>query len=273
MPNNNKQKFDLDNRLEIIIKNENPVLLTDLTIALLSVSQQYERFIENEAGIATQLSSGLFVKEVRSGSIVVELMTQALPVLPLFWSGGSLNEWLNYAKSVMEWLNGRVAHRPKNLSKQDLKQWNNILEPIAKDSGSQINFAVNGNGNVIQQYFISSSEAKNAQTSIAAYADTLDETDKNLHKKVVMVWFQAKFDSQSDTGNKAIIEKISKNPIKVLFENNAIKKEMLLGDERYAKPWHELAYIVDVQVQTINNQPKVYTIVKYYEEETFDPEE
>ena len=48
---------------------------------------------------------------------------------------------------------------------------------------------------------------------------------------------------------------------------------MLLGDVRYPKQWHELAYIVDVKVQTVQGIPKVYTIINYYDEDTFDPNE
>ena len=85
-----------------------------------------------------------------------------------------------------------------------------------------------------------------------------------------MVWYQTKFDSESHTGDKAIIEAISKKAVKVIFDNNAVKEAMLRGDERYSKPWHKLAYIVDVEVQTVNGTPKLYTVLKYYQEDTFD---
>lgn len=85
-----------------------------------------------------------------------------------------------------------------------------------------------------------------------------------LHRsKRVMYWYQTKFDDESHTGDKAVIESISKKPIKVIFENNAVKKAMLKGDSRFSKPWNELAYLVDVRVQTVRDEPKVYTIINY----------
>lgn len=45
---------------------------------------------------------------------------------------------------------------------------------------------------------------------------------------------------------------------------------MLKGDDKSSKPWHQLAYIVDVEVQTVNDVPKVYTVLRYYPEDTFD---
>ena len=88
-----------------------------------------------------------------------------------------------------------------------------------------------------------------------------------------MTWYQTKFDDTSKTGNKAVIESISKSPVKVIFENNAVKKALTAGDPRYKKPWNELAYIVDVKVQTVQDVPKVYTVINYYDEDTFDPTE
>jgi hypothetical protein len=109
-------ELDFSNKLEITINNNNPVVLTDLTMALLGVGQQFERFIENETNEQHAASSELFIKDVRSGSIIVELVAQAIPVVPLLWQGGSLLEWVNHTKSVIEWLNGKLVSPPKDLT-------------------------------------------------------------------------------------------------------------------------------------------------------------
>ncbi len=266
-------ELDFSNKMEITINNNNPVVLTDLTMALLGVGQQFERFIENETNEQHAASSELFIKDVRSGSIIVELVAQAIPVVPLLWQGGSLLEWVNHIKSVIEWLNGKLVSPPKDLTKQDLKQWSNILEPVAKDHSSQMNFTVSNGGRIINQIFITSEQANAAQNQIKREIGKLEEPDDHTLSKRVMVWYQSKFDSLSSTGDKAVIESISRAPIKVIFENNAVKKAMLLGDVRYPKQWHELAYIVDGKVQTVQVIPKVYTIINYYDEDTFDPNE
>ena len=273
MPSHTLLELDFSNKLEITIHNTKPVVLTDLTMALLGVGQQFERFIENETNEQHAASSELFIKDVRSGSIIVELVAQAIPVVPLLWQGGSLLEWVNHTKSVIEWLNGRLANPPKDLTKQDLKQWANILEPVAKDHGSQMNFTVSNGGQVINQIFISSEQANAAQSQIKREIGKLEEPDDHTQRKRVMEWYQSKFDSFSSTGDKAVIESISKVPVKVIFENNAVKKAMLAGDARYSKQWHELAYIVDIKVQTVQGVPKVYTIINYHDEDTFDPSE
>lgn len=273
MTDNNILELDFNDKLQITINNTKPVVLTDLTMALLGVGQQFERFIENETTEQHGASSELFIKDVRSGSIIVELVAQALPVVPLLWQGGSLTEWVVYAKDVLDWLAGKSDQPPKDVTPQDLKQWSNILEPVAKDHGSQLNFTVSSGGQVINQFFINSDQANAAQNAIRREISNLNEPDDHMQRKRIMTWYQTKFDDSSQTGNKAVIEAISKTPVKVIFENNAVKKALMADEPRFKKPWHELAYIVDVRVQTIQGVPKVYTIINYYEEDTFDPTE
>ncbi len=273
MKANNILELDFNDKLQITINNTKPVVLTDLTMALLGVGQQFERFIENEAADQGQLCSELFIKEVKSGSIIVELVAQAMPVVPLLWQGGSIGEWVNYAKSVYDWLGGKSGQPPKEVTKQDLKQWSNILEPVAKDNSSQLNFTVSSGGQVINQFIISSEHANALQNSIKREIGLLNEPDDHVQRKRVMTWYQTKFDDTSQTGNKAVIESISKSPVKVIFENNAVKRALMAGDPRFKKPWNELAYIVDVKVQTVQSIPKVYTIINYYDDDTFDPVE
>jgi hypothetical protein len=273
MSTSNILELDFSHKLEVKINNQRPVILTDLTMALLGVAQQYEKFIENETNEQHHAGTALYIKEVRSGSIIVELIAQAIPVAPLLWQGGSLIEWVDHARDVILWVSGKLGSPPKDVTKQDLKHWHNILEPVAKDQGSQMNFSVSDGGQVIQQFFINSEEANAAQNGIRRQIELIDEPDDHIQRKRVMVWYQTKFDEQSPTGDRAVIESISRTPIKVVFENNAAKKAMLSGDTRFAKPWHELAYLVDVRVQTVQGIPKVYTIIDYHDEDTFDPSE
>lgn len=267
----NHLEVDISKKLEISISNTKPVALADLTISLFSFNQQYQKFIESECNQAA--ATELFIKEVRTGSIVVELVSHAIPCLPLFWEGWTLTEWLKQAKDIFDWLLGKIDTPPKELSKLDLQQWNSIVEPIAKDNGCQMNISASDNGTVINQFFFNSTEANAAQNKIRRLIDERETPNDHIQTKKVMTWYQTKFDSQSDTGDKAFIEDISKNAVKVIFDNASEKELMLAGDNRFSKPWHKLAYVVDVATQTIGGVPKMYTILKYYPEDTFDPEE
>lgn len=269
----NTIEIDFDKKLEIKINNEKPVNLTDLTVSLLDLSSQFQRFVESESSEDYDISSELLIKEVRSGSIIVELVTKAAPLVPLLWQGGSLYQWVSTSSNIIDWFLGKVNNPPQNLTKKDLQQWKNIIEPVAKDAGSQLVISASDNATVINQLIVSSEQANAAQNFINRKIVAMGEPADHIHSKKVLVWYQTKFDTNSETGDKAIVEDIRKNPTKVIFENNAVKEAMLHGHNNFNKQWHELAYVVDIEVQTINGVPKLYKILRYYEDYTFDPEE
>ena len=194
--------IDFTKKLEIKIKNNKPVNLTDLTVSLLDLSAQFQRFIEREATDEYDISSELLIKEVRSGSIIIELMTKAAPLVPLFWEGGSLYQWVNSSTSVIDWFLGRLKNPPHDMSKKDLKQWQNIMEPVAKDSGSQLIISASDNSTIINQLIVSSEQANAAQNFINRRLESIDEPSDHVHSKKVLVWYQTKFDVNSETGDK-----------------------------------------------------------------------
>jgi hypothetical protein len=76
-------EIDFSHKLEIKINNQKPVVLTDLTMSLLGINQQYQRFIESETNQDYDASTELYIKEVRTGSIIVELVALTMPIVPL----------------------------------------------------------------------------------------------------------------------------------------------------------------------------------------------
>jgi len=269
---NNILEIDLDKKLEIKINNDRPVSLKDLSMSLLSFNHQFHKFVEAETDRETQVGTELLIKEVRKGSIVIELVSQAAPIVPLLWGGGTLSQWSSVVQGVCDWLLGKIDAPPREMTKQDLQEWNKFVEPVAKDNGSQMNIIVSDGGAVINNFTINSTEANAIQNEIGRRIDQLDEPEDHVHRRKVMYWYQAKFDPHSETGNRAIIDDISKKSMKVIFENNAVKDEMLHPPEHFKKQWHELAYVVDVEVETVRGEPKMYKVLKYYPEHTFDPE-
>jgi hypothetical protein len=90
-----------EQRLEVTIKNKKPVVLTDLTASLHAIGEQYQMFVLNDAPADQQVSTKLLVKDVRSGSIIFDLVANALPIVPMLWEGGSLAEWCKVAKEML----------------------------------------------------------------------------------------------------------------------------------------------------------------------------
>jgi hypothetical protein len=72
-----------------------------------------------------------------------------------------------------------------------------------------------------------------------------------------MYWAQARNSPDSKNGDKARIESIYKGDVKVVFDNESLKSKLLLE----APFPFSLAYIVDVDVETIDGRPALYKVL------------
>lgn len=264
--------MEQENRLVIEIKNNNEIPLTDLTLSLLNVSHQYKRFLLKNGVDIDKSENVLFVKQVISGSVIIELAPLMTFALPLIQDFNTVCEFVKHIKNLTEYCLGSTEKKPEGVEKKDFEQFHEILNITAKDNASSIIFKAcdNSTQNVV---VINSTQANAAQNAIKrAVEDMMPETS-NFYSKQLLKWFQVRFDKNTrPVGDRAVIENITSIPLKVVFEKDDIKQGMI-GNPKNNKPWQELAYIVDVEVLKLGDQPKVYKIIECYTEETFDPKE
>lgn len=262
-----------ETKLTIEIKNTRDLALTDLTISLLNVSQQFTRFLIKNGADVEKTESTLFVRRVTSGSIIIDLKPIFEYALPLLGEFNTVIEFIGYVKSYFSYFLGKTQEKPAGIEKKDLEQWEKILEPVARDSGASFNFSAQKGAIQVNNFFIPSTEANAAQNLIKREIKNTESELTKLHSKQLLRWFQTRFiEKQSQTGDKGIIEAITKTPLKVIFEDEKIKNE-IINTSGFSKQWQHLAYIVDVEISTINDVPKLYKIINHYPEETFDPED
>ena len=259
-----------DNRIIVRFENTKPVSLRELSSALGSLSRQYSSFITNETG-GLEIDADLRVREVREGSILLELVSSiVLPVIPLLWKGDdSLSEWMKYLRLAIRSLKEGKAPSGRSITTEDYRDYKNIFTPVSKDQGSNLFIEQFNNHGTINVINISSSEATEMRKVVEQQErlDVYDAVPKfQTIEKMAMKWHQAKFDPQSETGNRAVIEDISAKPLKVIFQDREVRESMQHQTSEDKTPWHELVYIVDVEVELKNGEPKSYRILKYYAE-------
>lgn len=249
-------KIDMDNRLQITLNNRDPVVLTDLVQSLLAVSSQFERFIKTRSNSSPEACTELLIHEVRKGSIVVELIAYSLPAVPLIWGDGAIHEWVNYARSIIDWLSGKGEKPHQKITKNDLGDYSSIVTPVAKDNSSQITFTAINGGEITNHFHVCSNDATNIQRQVTKEIESMDESSDSIKRKQYMTWYQTRFGNSLTSGNQAIIENLSKKPKRVIFQDEETKRSMSKGDARFSRDWQELAYLVDVDVQFVNGQPR-----------------
>jgi hypothetical protein len=252
-----------DIRLIIKIENSRPIELLDLTKSLVSLASQFDSYVEKNADSKENREAKLYVKEIKSGSVVLELIELAtIGMIPFLENMNTIIGFAKHCKSAIDYFLKNDGKKP-DLTPVDYKEFCTILNPVAKDIGSQFNMSTTINGNIELHFNLNSTESNALQNMFKKEIDQLklpEQTDE-VQSSVLLTWFQARNDTKSSIGNKGVIEELSKKPLNITFENDEIKERMIHGD---LNPFNT-AYVVDVKIQTVQEKPAAYKIVKLHE--------
>ncbi len=249
-----------DSRLTIKICNSQLVELSDLSNSFSSFADEYKRHLTQDGVFALPDEVRLYVKEIRTGSIVADLVVLAPYVLPFVEYSKTIISFTEYLKTAYDYLIGKKTEKPQ-LTKANYENLIGIVNPIAKDKSSQLNIKNTINGNVVVNINLNSIEANAAQNTAHREIDALIAPISGFREKVLLYWYQARNDPKSKTGDKAIVESVYDGPVKAIFDNDTLKEIMLL--DAY-NPFN-LAYLVDLTVETIQGKPVIYKILKMHE--------
>lgn len=243
-----------DMKLVVELKNERPVELTDFARSMIAFGREYERFVQGERPEVDAAEAKLYVKEIRPGSIVAELVPLAPFALPLLQYGFTALEYAEKIQKIVNWLLGN-DEKPQHIEKTTLDNMCQFVEPVAKDHGSQLNVgALNNNGTLVLNINLDSTQAAALQNNARRELEQLHAPSTGIHREVVMYWAQAKNQAIGANSDRARIESIYPGDVKVRFASNEMKIEALYGPDH---PFSR-GYIVDVQVETIRGKPVLY---------------
>lgn len=249
--------------LTVDLKNSQPLELINLTNSFMNLGEEYNRFVLSHPEFGETPGVKLYIREIKSGSIKADLIAiasvTAQGLIPMLGQTNTLIGFAKHLKAAYDYFTGKTEEKPV-LHKSELGHLSSIIEPIAKDGGSQLNLITVVNNNVVQTFNIDSSEANHAQNAIGNELLSLQESQVRPHTKKVLYWYQARNDTQSRAGDRGIIESISPRPVKIEFDDEKIKDTMLHGVEN---PFLS-GYIVDVLVETIQSKPVLYKVIRYH---------
>lgn len=259
-----KKCFD-ESKLVITINNEHPVELVDLAQSMLALASEYRQVLDLHEGRRKAEDVKLYVKEVRSGSIIQELVPYAITALPFVSHCNTIVDFATHISKLSDWfLNHRTLPNAADLpvNRKTIQNIDALLEPIAKDPGSTMSMGVSTvNGDINLTVNISSHEAGAIQNNLAHALRDMKKSVAGEYKNVVMYWSQARNDRQGSSGDLAVIERISRAAVKVVFSSDNLKKRMLFD---IAHPF-EKAFLVDVFVETIEGKPVLYVVHELHE--------
>lgn len=264
----------MDNNVKLTIKisHKNPINLYDLTMGLNSLAKIYSRFNNNAK------DAKLLVREIRKSSIEIDLITlMCASPIPLISNTNNIVQFYKYIKMFIstftqdknEAVDATGEDYLPTPSIQDFKDFRDTTLMLSNPEDS-INFVareISSNGIIYMNCSFNGIEAEKIKKNMDKI---INEKESFLKEKQLFYWVQTNF-AKTNTGNKGVIENISKEPLRVIFNDNFIKNEMTVSNNEVE--WQKKYYIVDVEVQHAGEKPKIYKILKNYMEESFPIEE
>lgn len=245
--------------LEYNLENQAPIELLDLTNSLVALGDEFKGYLQKHPGFGSPDELKLYVREVRTGSVVAHLVAFAPLLFSFAEHSNSVIEFGRYLSLAYKYLLNKSNDKPDTVEKRNYENLSRIVNPVAKDNGAILNVSTIIKGNVTYNVKLSSPEANIIQNTARREIERLKEPESRLREKVVMYWYQARNDFSNTAGDMGIIESISKSPKKIEFATEEIKRAMLYQEDPFRR-----AYVVDVEVETIRDQPVLYKIVSYH---------
>jgi hypothetical protein len=250
-------EFDLSaSLLRFELKNSRPIDLMDLTSSLAAFGEAYQDHVvdagyDNERG-----NVRLFVREIKSGSVIADLISQAQQASFVLNHEEVAAGFLSHLNEIIQFFLGlSKVGKSEEPSRKEAEHVMKVLEPVAKDFGSQLILQVS-NGDVhVHNYHYTSQEANAVQNSARRYLGPRIPSNRIEHDQLLTL-HQMRGDPSAQVGDRGRIEDISSSPVKLQFVSEDIKRALL------ERPYpFQAVFVVDVEVRAVADRVVLYRIL------------
>ena len=251
--------------IEVRIDVRSPIELGDFVEAFASLASQYQKYMKAEYPDLDG-DARIYVREMRAGSIVADLIPLMLPVV------SSIETMLvidAFVRRIGELLSPylKVGGRAEDVSKGDLKDIMDSVQAIANDPNGRQSvrhvYYEDGKREVKASVEFDTKQARTARREIEAHRQELDRVESAEHERVLM-YFKRSDIGMSDVGKRSgervIIEDISEANLPLIYASSLaeerIKHEIRESDDNPYKK----GFVVDVDTQTKAGRPVAYAV-------------
>ncbi len=246
-----------------------PVEITDFARLFASLGDQFDAYIaDNYPDISGKVK--IFVKEVRKGSIIADIVPQIRDMVDLMdavlivtgFSG--LVSW-----KIKEYISGRKIG---DFGKSDIEAVTDMVKSVAHDSNGKatIENVILEQGVWTRKLSVSftTSEARQAVKVLESHKSDLEKTESADHRRVTMVFERSSTRDASvgkRSGERVIIDAISDKAQALIYASEMaerqIKHEIREADDNVFKK----AFVVDVNVESRGGQPIGYRVTQVHQ--------
>lgn len=242
--------------LNIHISNNSMVSLSDLADSMNAMAEEFRDFCNSHE---CNCNAELKVKEIRKGSIELLLVSSIPMLVPIAENFNTIVEFGAHLHGVFTALATRSKER-EDISLSTLEHVKRIVAPTAKDAGGNTEITIKGNGNTVNVYKFGDTDGKDIGESAQYVIDTARLPEKNIFVQEVLYFKQIR-DSKDNVGDRAVIERFSGSPKKVIYIDPKFKTAVIgLKDNIFG-----YGFLVDVEVSTVCGKVAAYKVLKYHE--------
>ncbi|MBQ8635130.1 hypothetical protein IJ425_03145 [bacterium] len=249
----------------IKIKYTKGVSAKEFSEYIKSLDKEYTFFLKKNK-LEALVQPELEITKIEQGSLDIFLAAVFCPgILPLLSNANIIFDFLSHIKNGFHLL---LEGRASELSSPQLNNYAG-MNNLTINGNASITYIDNRNG-VLENMgpeidFNLSNTAKNILEE--EKQRRIPALPQDTFNAVPFSWESAKFKDNKKFNFKGICEKISKKPLNVIFSSDEMKKYMT-EDSHLGKPWQDLIYVVDVELET-NQGQQILKILKVYEDQTF----
>lgn len=262
--------------IRLKLDTDQPIALGDFVGAFVGLGSQFEKFVAHEYP-AFKADSEFFVKDVRDGCIVAELVTMiGLGGMSLLAEPAVVNA-IDRAQILSKFVGDlrdkigkyfKPGGRAPTATKSDVVEWAKIVGGTARDPKASARLEAayyeDGERKIRSMLVFTANEARTAEHELGAHRRELEAKTDDNHSRVLLRFVRPSIEGGKPgktTGERAIIDKIHLKPLPVVYASDLaeqrIHDEMRLADDNIFRKLFD----VDVNVEmSASEKPRAYRI-------------
>lgn len=252
----------------LTVETEEPIDLKDFVSAFTSLSSQFEKFIGREYSDLSR-ETRMFVKEVRHGSAIVELVPLLVPLAPLV---ATMDNALIVEQFVRTY-GARISRyfssggRDEAATKGDLNDLMGAVAAIANDPNGQTNIEAVAFDKTEKRtraaIRFNTQQAVAAREQLEQHKAEMDATQRADHDRVLMCFTRPDIGDVSvgkRSGERVVVESLSPRALPLIYgasmAEERIKDEIRNSEDNVFKR----GFVVDVNVEIRGGKPVGYAV-------------
>jgi len=258
--------------LTIEIKYKKSISLYDFKESLEGWYNQYNKYLSQTNKVNE--GENLLIKDIKDGSIIITLITSAMPVLAHIETFNTITDFFSTIKNSISWLSTQKGTKPK-YDIDELQNIKQIVSPITNIDNS-MNLTVNGNIEIENVFVIDNIKAKVTRENADKEIKLLSKIepveplkDDTFRENVYLRFKQIESAEKNTRSTKGIIDEIDNKSYPISFAEG-LKQQIIHGIDN---PLIKI-YLVNVKIHKEDNTICGYTVLKiidsFNDDENYD---